>query len=144
MRKARLAVGIALLALAAPGASFAVLRGASARGAACRARARAVCGPRVRIVAVGRNKHDGWLSEAIDVYCSRLRGTLEVEMVWVRDDAALVASVEKTCSTNHREAAILLDERGASCSSTEFARRLYDGLEAGGSRLVSPNLKPSP
>ena len=144
MRSASLAVGVALLALAAPSAGFGVVRGPSARGASLFPRARIVCGPRVRIVAVGRDKQQGWLSDAIDVYLSRLRGTLEVEMVWVRDDAALVASVQKAAASRGSEAAILLDERGAPCSSAEFATRLYDGLEAGGSRLVSPTPQPEP
>ena len=144
MRSASLAVGVALLALAAPSAGFGVVRGPSARGASRFPRARIVCGPRVRIVAVGRDKQQGWLSDAVDVYLSRLRGTLEVEMVWVRDDAALVASVQKAAASRGSEAAILLDERGAPCSSAEFATRLYDGLEAGGSRLVSPTPQPEP
>ena len=99
-----------------------------------RARRRAAdvrCGPRVRIVSVGKTK-EAWLNSAIELYVSRLRGVLEVECVWVKDDAALLAAVEKTSSG---ETSIVLDERGPTCTSVQFAERLFDGLEAGGSRL---------
>ena len=89
------------------------------------------CGLRVKIVSVGKTK-EAWLSSAIDLYVQRLRGVLEVECVWVRDDAALVASVQRSSG----EMAIVLDERGRTCNSVEFATRLFDGLEAGGSRLT--------
>ena len=45
---------------------------------------------------------------------------------------ALLAAVEKTSSG---ETSIVLDERGPTCTSVQFAERLFDGLEAGGSRL---------
>jgi 23S rRNA (pseudouridine1915-N3)-methyltransferase len=88
------------------------------------------CGPRVRIVSVGKTK-EAWLTTAIDTYISRLRGVLEIECVWVRDDAALLSAVEKC----RGEAAIVLDERGRTCTSVQFGERLYEGLEEGGSRL---------
>ena len=87
------------------------------------------CGPRVRIVSIGKTK-ETWLASAIDLYVTRLRGVLDVELDWVRDDAALLSAVQRCTGT-----AIVLDERGPSCTSVQFAERLYDGLEEGGSRL---------
>lgn len=87
------------------------------------------CGPRIRVVSVGKPK-EAWLSSAIDEYAKRLRSTIELELVWVKDDAALQAQVAKA-----EEPCIILDERGSVATSVEFASRLYSGLEDGGSRL---------
>lgn len=84
---------------------------------------------RVRLVAVGKTK-ERWLESAIDEYAKRLRRTLELELVWVKDDAALRAQVARTDGP-----CIILDERGKAVSSVEFGERLYAGLEKGGSRL---------
>lgn len=72
------------------------------------------------------------MGAAIDLYETRLRGVLDLEFNWVRDDAALVAAVQKVPST---ESIIVLDERGKTCTSVQFADRLFSGLEEGGSRL---------
>ena len=87
-------------------------------------------GLRVRVVSVGKTKEE-WLQAAIDLYVKRLRAVVEVDCVWVRDDAALLAAVAK-CA----EPAIVLDERGTQCTSVDFASRMYGALEDGGSRLV--------
>ena len=93
-----------------------------------------ILGPRVRVVAVGKAaRDDKWVAAAIEQYTTRLRGTLDLECEWVRDDEALLASVER--SSNGRESVIVLDERGKMCSSVEFAERLFTGLEEGGSRM---------
>lgn len=90
-----------------------------------------VCGPRVRIVTVGKTK-DAALAGAIETYVTRLRGVLAIEQLAVRDDAALCAQVAR-CS----EPCIVLDERGAQpASSVAFSERVYRGLEEGGSRLT--------
>jgi 23S rRNA (pseudouridine1915-N3)-methyltransferase len=94
-----------------------------------RQRASISCGPRVTIYSVGKTK-ETWLQSAIELYRKRLRTTVEVDCVWVRDDSALEEKVAK-CT----EACIILDERGHQCTSVEFTKRLYDGLEDGGSRL---------
>lgn len=92
------------------------------------------CGPRVRVVAVGKAaRDDKWVTAAISQYVTRLRGTLELECEYVRDDAALLAAVER--SAGGSESVIILDERGKMCSSVEFSERLFRGLEEGGSRL---------
>ena len=89
----------------------------------------AICGPRATIYSVGKTKED-WLVEAISLYTQRLRSVLEVECVWVRDDAALEAQVAKASGS-----CIILDERGPLCSSVEFTSKLFDALEVGGSRV---------
>jgi hypothetical protein len=53
---------------------------------------RIYCGPRVRIVSVGKTK-EAWLESAIELYTTRLRGVIEIECDWVRDDTALLKSV---------------------------------------------------
>lgn len=89
-----------------------------------------VCGPRVTIYSVGKTK-ESWLQSAIDLYTSRLRPVLEVEYIWVRDDDALAAQAAKAKGSR-----IILDERGPLCTSVEFSGRLFDALEAGGSRVA--------
>ena len=86
------------------------------------------CGPRVRIVSPGKNK-ERWLEDAIELYTTRLRGTLELECVWVRDDAALVKQARDAGSV------IALDPLGKTCTSEEFAELLFAAIERGGSRL---------
>ena len=87
------------------------------------------CGPRVRILSPGKTK-ESWLEEAIGIYTKRLRSTLELECVWVKDDAALLTqagSVTGGC--------IALDPLGKSVTSEQFSELLFSELEAGGSRL---------
>ena len=109
-----------------------------------------VCGPRVTICSVGKTK-ESWLQSAIELYTKRLRPVLDIELSWVKDDVALEAAVRRVGSTT--ETCIILDERGSQCSSVEFANVLYEGLEAGGSRLnffiggaegLPPSLKTDP
>ena len=119
-------------------ASFVASAGSSQ--AACAANSRAAdirCGPRVRIISVGKAARDEpWVSTAIEVFTTRMRGTLDVECAFVKDDAALTAAVSK-CAGGGGDggSVIILDERGAMTTSTHFAERLYSGLEQGGSRL---------
>ena len=106
-------------------------------GCAANSRADIRCGPRVRIVSVGKAARDEpWVSAAIDVFTTRMRGTLDVECTFVKDDAALSAYVNKCAGSGGSDGSvIILDERGAMATSTQFADRLYSGLEEGGSRL---------
>ena len=87
------------------------------------------CGPRVRIISPGKTK-ESWLEEAIGIYTTRLRGTLELECVWVKDDAALLAQVGSAPG-----GCIALDPLGKSVTSEQFSELLFSALEAGGSRL---------
>ena len=99
------------------------------RSGPTRVRATAVCGPRVTIYSVGKTK-EPWLRTAIELYTTRLRSIVDVECVWVRDDAALEERVSRCTG-----ACIILDERGQQCTSVDFSSRLFDALEDGGSRL---------
>lgn len=90
------------------------------------------CGPRVRIVSVGKTK-EKWLEQAIDEYIKRLRPTLALECQWVRDDAALEAAWTRTLDSTER--CIVLDERGPMCDSQQFTSIFFKQLEEGGSRL---------
>ena len=104
------------------------------------------CGPRVRIVSVGKPSRDeSWITSAIDGYVKRLRSTLELDLTWVKDDNALVSAVERC-----EEVSIILDERGPTATSVDLADRLFAALEEGGSRMsffiggaegLPPNLK---
>lgn len=97
-------------------------------------RAAVACGPRVKICAVGKpNRDSAWLQQAAAEYVDRLRGVLQVETAFVRDDTALLSSVERCAAAG--ETAIVLDELGQRLSSREFSELLYDGLEKGGSRI---------
>ena len=87
------------------------------------------CGPRVRILSPGKTK-ESWLEEAIGIYTTRLRGTLELECVWVKDDAALLAQAGSAAG-----GCIALDPLGKSVTSVQFSELLFSELEAGGSRL---------
>ena len=96
----------------------------------CRRCASPRCGPRVRVLSVGKTK-EAWLNAAIDEYLVRLRPNLAVDCEWVRDDDALVAK-----SREERGALVCLDERGRQLSSRDFSAFLYETLEQGGSRAT--------
>ena len=91
-----------------------------------------LCGLRVRVLSVGKAKTEPWIQTGIDEFCSRLRGVLDLELIAVRDDAALEGQLRRSST----EPCFLLDEGGAQASSVAFAERLYAGLEEGGSRLT--------
>lgn len=122
---------IVLATIPTPAAAFAIasahytLRAAPSRAAAIR------CGPRVTIYSVGKTK-EAWLQTAIELYTTRLRSVVDIDCVWVRDDAALEAQVSRADSAG----CIILDERGELCTSVEFTSRFFDALEAGGSRVT--------
>jgi 23S rRNA (pseudouridine1915-N3)-methyltransferase len=122
---------IVLATIPTPAAAFAIasayytLHAAPSRAAAVR------CGPRVTIYSVGKTK-EAWLQTAIELYTTRLRSVVDIDCVWVRDDAALEAQVSRADSAG----CIILDERGPQCTSVEFTSRFFDALEAGGSRVT--------
>ena len=79
----------------------------------------------MRIVSPGKNK-ERWLEDAIELYTTRLRGTIELECVWVRDDAALLKQARGAGSV------IALDPLGKTCTSEEFSELLFAAIERGG------------
>ena len=101
------------------------------RPPAWRRRVTPVCGPRVTIYSVGKTK-EPWLQTAIDLYVKRLRNVIDLDLIWVKDDDALESHVSRL---SEADSWLLLDETGAQCTSREFSAKLYDALEAGGSRV---------
>mmetsp|Transcript_6870 Transcript_6870/g.20221 ORF Transcript_6870/g.20221 Transcript_6870/m.20221 type:complete len:157 (+) Transcript_6870:334-804(+) len=85
---------------------------------------------RVDIHIAGRapGKKD-WANAAVDEYVTRLRGSVDVKTTWYKTGAALEKRVAAM------PAVYCLDPRGEALSSEGFADLMYEGLDAGGSRL---------
>ena len=83
---------------------------------------------KIKIFSVGKTK-ERWLVEAIDQYITRLKGKIAIEWLFYKDDAALLASLEKESHL------LLLDERGEQLTSQQFSTLLTKELEKGGSRV---------
>ena len=119
-----------LLCVAACSAAFQLSPHAASAPQNAQRHAAIRCGPRVKIYSVGKEGRDEpWITTAINEYTKRLRGTLEVECVWVRDDAALLKQARGAGSV------IALDPLGKTCTSEEFSELLFAAIERGGSRL---------
>ena len=86
---------------------------------------------RVRLVSVGKNK-EHWLQEAVGLYAKRLTGTLDLECLWVKDDAALLSQAK----SEQTETRFFLDPEGPQYTSEEFSAVLFSALERGGSRAA--------
>jgi 23S rRNA (pseudouridine1915-N3)-methyltransferase len=85
---------------------------------------------KLRIVAIGRLKEDFWAAAEAE-YQKRLRRYANVEVVEVRDDAALLAAVPP------RGKLVVLDERGELVSSPELAAFLgREAAHGGGDTVV--------
>lgn len=69
------------------------------------------------MIAVGRLKESYWIA-AQDEYCKRLKPYATVQVVEVKDEAALLAAIPANARV------IALDERGPTMSSLEFAAEL--------------------
>jgi 23S rRNA (pseudouridine1915-N3)-methyltransferase len=72
---------------------------------------------KITVLAVGKLKESYWVA-AQDEYLKRLRPYAPVNVVEVKDDAALLAAIPAPARV------IALDERGATMSSLEFAAEL--------------------
>ena len=72
---------------------------------------------KLTVLAVGRLK-EPWVREGCDEYLRRIARHLPIEIVEVKDDAALIARIPP------RHRLIALDERGRQVSSEELAGRL--------------------
>lgn len=84
---------------------------------------------KIRILSVGKTKEE-WLNQAIQEYLKRLKGFLEIEFIWAKNDAQLLQLIEKE---NH---VICLDAKGEAMTSEQFSSYLLKQLEEGGSRLT--------
>ena len=85
---------------------------------------------RVEIHIAGRqpNKKD-WEAQAVDEYATRLRGTVDVTTTWYKTGASLEKRLGALAPV------VYLDPRGEKADSERFAELLFDGLDAGGSRM---------
>jgi 23S rRNA (pseudouridine1915-N3)-methyltransferase len=91
-------------------------------------------GMKVNIRIVGRKSSESWLEEGVQMYETRLQpSNVDVETIWHKDNAALIRGVEMDHQKNHK--VVCLDPKGESTTSEAFAKKLYDWLEEGGSRL---------
>ena len=76
------------------------------------------------VIAVGKMK-DSWAQDGCEEYLRRIRRHLPVEIIEVKDDAALGARIPD------RHRLVALDERGAEPTSEELARRLGGWMSSG-------------
>uniref|UniRef100_A0A0G4I1Y4 Uncharacterized protein n=1 Tax=Chromera velia CCMP2878 TaxID=1169474 RepID=A0A0G4I1Y4_9ALVE len=90
---------------------------------------------RAEILAVGR-KTPGreWQATALEEYQNRLSPFLDLEVVWHRDNDALIQSLKKRQSRGG--ALVVLDECGASMGSAEFSDFFFEQMVNGGSRVA--------
>jgi 23S rRNA (pseudouridine1915-N3)-methyltransferase len=90
---------------------------------------------KIRIVGKksGGGGSDGWLLDAYGMYETRLRGTLDVETVWHKNDADLVSAVEGDHAKGH--CVVLLDPLAKMYSSETFSDQFYRWMDMGGSRV---------
>lgn len=91
-----------------------------------------ICSIKIRIVG-RKNSGESWLQDAYTCYESRLRGTIDVETIWHKNDAELVSSVMADRKKYHT--VIILDPRGKTYSSELFSQKFYSWLHDGGSRI---------
>lgn len=90
---------------------------------------------KIRIVGkeVGSGGSDGWLGDAYGMYETRLRGNLDVETIWHKNDPAFAAALANDESKGHF--VVLLDPMGKTYTSENFAEKFYQWMDMGGSRL---------
>jgi 23S rRNA (pseudouridine1915-N3)-methyltransferase len=95
------------------------------------------CGAQVTIHCVGKQRTSGsseaWVDAGYAEYAKRLRVSLELLTIWHKSDAELVGAVARERA--RRASVVCLDERGALETSVGLSALLFEGLEAGGSRL---------
>jgi 23S rRNA (pseudouridine1915-N3)-methyltransferase len=90
---------------------------------------------RANIRWVGRKNADPWLEDAWDTYATRLRSNnVNVVSECHKTDESLVQAVAKDAAKNLP--VVLLDPRGRSSTSEEFARDFYRWAQDGGSRMT--------
>jgi 23S rRNA (pseudouridine1915-N3)-methyltransferase len=96
------------------------------------ARLTMICSIKIRIVG-RKNSGESWLHDAYTCYETRMRGTIDVETVWHKNDAELVSSVRADRKKYHT--VIILDPKGKTYSSEQFSQKFYSWLHDGGSRI---------
>lgn len=89
----------------------------------------------IKIRIVGRKNAEKWLDDGYAVYETRLKpANVQVTTIYHKNDAELLKGVAADSGKSH--AVALLDPQGQTLDSEEFADRLYDWLEEGGSRIT--------
>lgn len=83
---------------------------------------------KIKIFSVGKTK-ESWLEEAFNEYLMRLKPTLQIECLWVKDTPQLIEWALKESTL------ICLDPEGKLFTSEKFSSFLFHELEKGGSRL---------
>lgn len=84
---------------------------------------------RIKIITIGKVK-EPWLSEALQEYTNRLKTSMAIEWVLLKDDEKLKQIVEK------ESIYLCLDPSGSLYTSEAFSTFLIQRLEAQGSRLT--------
>ncbi len=84
---------------------------------------------KIKIITIGKIK-EPWLSDAIQEYTNRLKTSMTIEWVLVKDDEKLQQIVEKEASY------LCLDPSGSLYTSEAFSTFLLEKLETHGSRLT--------
>lgn len=79
---------------------------------------------RVRVISVGRAK-EAWIEEGINEFIRRMRGRVDWEQLWLRDDEALIKRLAQ------EKDPILLSPDGKELTSESFA----EFVDARGARL---------
>ena len=92
-------------------------------------------GMQVKIRIVGRKSgSEQWLDDAYEMYKTRLQSSpLALETVWHKTNVELIKGVYTDLNKNH--VVVLLDPKGKQCTSEVFAKRVFEWLNQGGSRL---------
>lgn len=84
---------------------------------------------KLKILSVGKTK-EKWLEEALKEYEKRLKPSLQIEWVWLKDEKQLTEQALKESYF------ICLDVLGLLLSSEELSHFLQDAFQKGGSRLT--------
>lgn len=84
---------------------------------------------KLKLISVGKTKEE-WLDDAIEEYVKRLKPSLAIEFLWVKNDEQLIAAVEKESGV------ICLDANGQQMNSEQFAAFVNKKFEDNGSRLT--------
>jgi 23S rRNA (pseudouridine1915-N3)-methyltransferase len=91
-------------------------------------------GMKINIRIVGRKSSEPWLEDGVEMYEKRLRpSNVEVDTTWHKDNVALMKGIDMDRSKNHK--VICLDPTGTQQTSENFAEKVYQWLDEGGSRL---------
>jgi 23S rRNA (pseudouridine1915-N3)-methyltransferase len=83
---------------------------------------------KIKIVSVGKTR-ELWLEQALAEYFKRLQKTILFECIWAKEDAHLLALVEK------EEHLVCLDPAGKMMTSEEFASFFGSYMQETGSRM---------